>query len=429
MPAPEPEPARWDVNHALYHTARWRNSTASDSSPANEFYAHLDEAVGAYRAVETLRGGGELSDEAQDNAEAAAEERAISISFGCNVLLFGAKLVAAVMTGSMVVLVSTLDSALDLLSGGILFVTALLAKKPDPMRYPLGKAKMEPLGIVVFSALMGMSALMVAVESIKALSSSQCEDEEEAVDEAVSPAGGSLSVAAAEDRCLPESYTIDIALITAFILGGVVLVKTVLLYYCRGVQKMRGSASVQAYADDHFNDALSNGVSVAVFCLAQFYCPDGRLDMPDGSSVCPAVVLWWLDPLAALLLSLMIFVNWVDSGREQLLLLVGHVAPTLLLQQLTYAAISHEPEHVLAIDKVLAWSVGEYYHAEIDLCLPPDSESPATQLDTLLLRPQLRASISNGEIYKIGLASQPPDIALAGSRRLRFDRNLVLVMP
>ena len=171
MPAPEPEPARWDVNHALYHTARWRNSTASDSSPANEFYAHLDEAVGAYRAVETLRGGGELSDEAQDNAEAAAEERAISISFGCNVLLFGAKLVAAVMTGSMVVLVSTLDSALDLLSGGILFVTALLAKKPDPMRYPLGKAKMEPLGIVVFSALMGMSALMVAVESIKALSS------------------------------------------------------------------------------------------------------------------------------------------------------------------------------------------------------------------------------------------------------------------
>ena len=317
--------------------------------------------------------------------------------------------------------------ALDLLSGGILFLTALLAQKPNPMQYPLGKAKMEPLGIVVFSALMGMSALMVAVESIKALASSQCEDEAEDSAVAASP-DASLSNAV-EDRCLPESYTIDIALTTAFILVGVVLVKTVLLYYCRGVQKMRGSASVQAYADDHFNDALSNGVSVAVFCLAQFYCPDGRLDMLDGSSVCPAVVLWWLDPLAALLLSLMIFVNWVDSGREQLLLLVGHVAPTLLLQQLTYAAISHEPEHVLAIDKVLAWSVGEYYHAEIDLCLPPDSESPATQLDTLLLRPQLRASISNGEIYKIGLASQPPDIALAGSRRLRFDRNLVLVMP
>ena len=165
--------------------------------------------------------------------------------------------------------------ALDLLSGGILFLTALLAQKPNPMQYPLGKAKMEPLGIVVFSALMGMSALMVAVESIKALASSQCEDEAEgsAVAATSRQSIGSLSNAV-EDRCLPESYTIDIALTTAFILVGVVLVKAVLLCYCRSVQKMRGSASVQAYADDHFNDALSNGVSVAVFCLAQLYCPD-----------------------------------------------------------------------------------------------------------------------------------------------------------
>ncbi len=255
-----------------------------------------------------------------------------------NVLLFGAKLVAAVMTGSMVVLVSTLDSALDLLSGGILFFTALVAKKPNPMSYPLGKAKMEPLGIVVFSALMGMSALMVAVESIKALLSSQCE-EESGKPPATSPGGGnntdggSLS-AAEEERCLPESYTADIALTTAIILAGVVVVKTLLLVYCRSVQNLRGSASVEAYADDHFNDALSNGVSVLVFCLAQFYCPDGRVDTPEGS-VCPDVILWWLDPLAALLLSLMIFANWVDSGREQLLLLVGHIAPTILLKQLT----------------------------------------------------------------------------------------------
>lgn len=335
---PGSEPPKWDVRHALYDAARWRDAAGSGSTA--EFYAMQDEAVETFNAIETLRSGGELLDEAQDDAEAAAEERAISISFVSNVLLFCAKLVAAVMTGSMVVLVSTLDSALDLLSGGILFITALVAKKPNPMSYPLGKAKMEPLGIVVFSALMGMSALMVAVESVKALLSSQCE-EEVAQAAATSPSGanstdsGSLS-AAEEDRCLPESYTADIALITASILAGVVFVKTLLLVYCRSVQKLRGSASVTAYADDHFNDALSNAVSVAVFCAAQFYCPDGRVDTPDGSSVCPDVILWWMDPLAALLLSLMIFTNWVDSGREQLLLLVGHIAPTILLQQLTY---------------------------------------------------------------------------------------------
>ncbi len=330
----EPSPQKWDVSHALFDAARWRGKATDNTA---EFYKMQDETVEAFNAIETLRSGGTLLDEAQDNAEAAAEERAISISFISNVLLFGAKLVAAVMTGSMVVLVSTLDSALDLLSGGILFVTALVAKKPNPMSYPLGKSKMEPLGIVVFSALMGMSALMVAVESIKALLSSQCEAVGEPA--VTSPGGrnstdgGSLS-AAEEERCLPESYTAAIALTTAIILAGVVVVKTLLLVYCRRVQKLRGSASVEAYADDHFNDAVSNGVSVIVFCLAQFYCPDGRVDTPEGS-VCPDVILWWLDPLAALLLSIMIFSNWVDSGREQLLLLVGHIAPTTLLQQLT----------------------------------------------------------------------------------------------
>lgn len=340
-------PPKCHVSHELFDAARWKDVEASGS--VAEYYATQEEALEAFEAIETLRSGGTVSDKAQLDAEAMAEQRAISISFMSNVLLFGAKLVAAVMTGSMVVLVSTLDSALDLLSGGILFVTALIAKKPNPMNYPLGKAKMEPLGIVVFSALMGMSALMVAVESIKALTRSQCDEDadEPAVaspDGLETTDGGSLS-AAEDDRCLPESYTIDIALTTAIILAGVVVVKTLLYLYCRSVQNLRGSASVQAYADDHFNDALSNGVSVAVFCAAQFYCPDGRVDTPDGS-VCPAVILWWMDPLAALLLSLMIFANWVDSGREQLLLLVGHIAPTGLLQQLTYVQQHCSQTHI-----------------------------------------------------------------------------------
>ena len=75
-------------------------------------------------------------------------------------------------------------------------------------------------------------------------------------------------------------------------------------------------ATLEAYCDDHRNDALTNAVSVAMFCLAQFYCPDGRVESAEGS-VCPAVQLWWVDPAAALVLSLFIFVNWVESGREQ----------------------------------------------------------------------------------------------------------------
>ena len=65
-----------------------------------------------------------------------------------------------------------------------------------------------------------------------------------------------------------------------------------------------------------------------------------------------------------------VYCAWL--GREQLLLLVGHIAPPRLMQQLTYAATTHEPDQVLRVDKILAWSVGEFHSAEVDICLPPD---------------------------------------------------------
>ena len=264
---PEPKFEKWSVRHELFDATRWKAAGDGGEKPLSEFYATQDECVQAFHAVETLRRGESLIDGAQDAAEAKSEQRAVSLSFWLNVLLFIAKLVAAVMTGSMIVLVSTLDSALDLLSGGILFVTALVARKPNPTQYPLGKAKMEPLGIVVFSALMGMSALMVAVESLKALvSTHECPA---AVPEAELEGSSAASVAEGEGpACLPSSYTVDVAIMTAAILAGVVVVKAALFVYCRRVQALRGSATVGAYADDHFNDALANAVSVAVFCLA-----------------------------------------------------------------------------------------------------------------------------------------------------------------
>ena len=51
-------------------------------------------------------------------------------------------------------------------------------------------------------------------------------------------------------------------------------------------------------------------------------------------------------------------------------LLVGHSGSNLLVNQLAYAAASHEPESVLQVDKVLAWTMGELHHCEVDIVLP-----------------------------------------------------------
>jgi divalent metal cation (Fe/Co/Zn/Cd) transporter len=305
-----------------------------------------------------------------------------------------------------------------------------------------------------------MSALMLAVESIKTIASPECPATVAAPGDINGGGGGgdgdggSLSGARAPaalaeadgeegESCLPVSYTISITLVTAGILGGVVLVKSLLFVYCRHVQRLRGSATVEAYADDHKNDVrshetLKHGLQCASLRASQcvqsaaathfvFWiilpaagpCERGlgggilplavllpgrprrqpgrwrrlgllggralvrealsktaalRCDFPaDPTAFLIAFVLGrWPDPVAALILSLYIFTNWVESGREQLLLLVGHVAPPRLLAQLTYAAATHEPDHVLVVDKILAWSVGEFHSAEVDICLPPD---------------------------------------------------------
>lgn len=54
---------------------------------------------------------------------------AIYGSFILNVLLFGLKIFAVVISGSLSAIASAIDSFLDLLSGSIVFITSCLMKK------------------------------------------------------------------------------------------------------------------------------------------------------------------------------------------------------------------------------------------------------------------------------------------------------------
>jgi divalent metal cation (Fe/Co/Zn/Cd) transporter len=51
-----------------------------------------------------------------------------------------------------------MDSIMDIMSGIILMVCAKIAASRDPHLYPGGKSRAEPIGIVVFSVVMGMTS-------------------------------------------------------------------------------------------------------------------------------------------------------------------------------------------------------------------------------------------------------------------------------
>jgi divalent metal cation (Fe/Co/Zn/Cd) transporter len=67
---------------------------------------------------------------------------------------------ATVKSGSIAIAASTLDSLLDLMAGGILWFTHLAMKNVNIYKYPIGKLRVQPVGIIIFAAIMatlGMS--------------------------------------------------------------------------------------------------------------------------------------------------------------------------------------------------------------------------------------------------------------------------------
>ena len=61
---------------------------------------------------------------------------------------------ATIKTGSLAIAASTLDSLLDLMAGAILWVTHLSMKNVNIYKYPIGKLRVQPVGIIIFAAIM-----------------------------------------------------------------------------------------------------------------------------------------------------------------------------------------------------------------------------------------------------------------------------------
>jgi len=253
---------------------------------------------------------------------AVAAKLAVKGSFALNILLFILKLVAAIQSGSMTVIASAADSLLDLISGLVLSVTQCAMNKKEPSRYPQGKTRMEPIGVIVFAVVMGLSSLQIIIEAVK--------------------------------RCFAKDPSFDLDLWTLCLLAGTVVSKLVAFILCRYVAKHAKSSSVEAYAADHRNDVVTNTVGIGAVVLA--------FNINE---------VWFLDPLGAIVIAVMIMVSWYKTGCEHAVLLTGHTAPPEFLKELTYVACHHDPR-IIAVDTVRAYHFGVNYLVEVDIVLPAE---------------------------------------------------------
>jgi divalent metal cation (Fe/Co/Zn/Cd) transporter len=68
-------------------------------------------------------------------------------------------------------------------------------------------------------------------------------------------------------------------------------------------------------------------------------------------SVVGARYVWYLDPLGAICIGLLILVSWVTNAFEQVWLLVGKSAPKEFISKLIYMSMIHDPQ-ILKVDTV-----------------------------------------------------------------------------
>eukprot|EP00258_Populus_trichocarpa_P042189 XP_024458208.1 metal tolerance protein 4-like isoform X1 [Populus trichocarpa] len=282
-----------------------------------EYYEKQMDTLKSFEDVDILMGNDK--DNEDDDEEQARHEKAMKISNYANIVLLAFKIYATIKTGSLAVAASTLDSLLDVMAGGILWFTHLSMKKINIYKYPIGKLRVQPVGIVIFAAIMATLGFQILIQAVEQL---------------------------IQHKPTEKMSSNQLLWLYAIMLSATA-VKLALWLYCRSSR----NEIVRAYAKDHYFDVVTNIVGLIAAVLGnKFY--------------------WWIDPAGAILLAVYTIINWSGTVVENAVSLVGQSAPPEFLQKLTYLVIRHPL--VQRIEMIRAYTFGVLYFVEVDIELPEE---------------------------------------------------------
>lgn len=247
----------------------------------------------------------------------------INMNLLVNLLLVAGKVAAVLSSNSVSLLASLVDSALDLVCTVVIFMTSRASAYRSWhtfYKYPVGKRRLEPLGVLIFSVLMVVSFGQVLLESVDRL-----------YGELVKPD-------TVKDPSLPMIGVVFMLL--------TIVIKTFMWLMCHNHK----NSSVRAIAQDSENDVMFNIVSLVFPAVGQY--------------------LGWrlLDPIGGGLLSLYIISEWVATLADTTSKLTGKVASAQDVSRCLYLVSRFSL--VQAISGFEMYHVGDTMVAEVDVVLP-----------------------------------------------------------
>ncbi|KAF3951312.1 hypothetical protein CMV_023023, partial [Castanea mollissima] len=244
------------------------------------------------------------------------ERMAIRVTNIANIVLFALKVSASIESKSLSIIASILDPFFDLLWGFILWLTSHAMQNPNPHKYPIGKERMQPVGMIVFGSF-GLQLLFLAAKQF-------------------------ITKSKPEKDPQKEKWMIGV-------MTFVTMVQFMLAFYCRRFE----NKIVRAYAEHHSSNVITNLISLAAAVLAIRY-------------------YWWIDPTGAIIILLFTMYSWTKMFFENLFALIGRTAPPKILENIK-CLISNHHENIMQTGRVRAYTFCcDQYFVEVHIVLPQD---------------------------------------------------------
>ena len=223
----------------------------------------------------------------QNESNAWKYKIAINASFAGNICLAVLQLYGAASSGSLSLITTMADALFDPLSNLTLLLCHRAIKNVNPRKFPQGKARIETAGNITFCFLMCAVSIVIIVSAVREL------------------AEGVKNHPQTNKLYVSSTAAVSVA----------IGVKTLLFLYC---YPLRNKYSyVRILWEDHRNDIIINGAGLL-------------------TSILGAKVRWFIDPIGAVVLSLLILGLWLKTAFSEFQLLIGTSADTAILQHITY---------------------------------------------------------------------------------------------
>ena len=255
----------------------------------------------------------EQSDDRGEESGSRVVTVALYINLAANTILLAGKIAVIVLTSSLSVLASLVDAALDFLSTAIVWTTTKLISRYDQYSYPVGRRRLEPLGVLVFSVVMITSFFQVSLQCFNRLNSA-------------------------------DHSIVHLGLPAILIMAATVFIKFFCWLWCRLIE----NSSVQALAQDAMTDIIFNTFSI-IFPLLGYYFS-----------------IWWLDAFGGLLLSLYVIFNWSRTTTTHIRHLTGAAAPAADRNILLYLTMRFA-KTIQKIQGLQAYYTGDKLNVEVDI--------------------------------------------------------------